>query len=398
MTQNSLQTVLSPDMITYAKVEELYHDMRKETMLKSVLDLDKIKYREQINQFYIVIHRKQYTAKSRQELINKLYLVYFGDNTITLEQAYTEWMLWRRNIGTCSKTLKENKNEWIHFIDGTELSQKCVVKLTIHDFEDYLYEITKNYAITSKRLSNILSVLNGIMKRCVSRGIIQHNILSDVDKKIFHNRCKSSKSNKENYTLEERKQILDYLSDKNDMYSLAIRLSFYLCLRIGELCAIKYEDIQGNYLYIQRSKRSVETMYDDLSFSSSEITNDTRIKGNRETGFRKIPLTPKAKDIVELTHSLYPDGEFLFMRDGKQLIGDTFNEELKRVCDKLNITYHSSHQIRFTVATMLYSNGGVSLSQLSFMLGHADTATTLHYIRKQEPSPETIGIMNQLLD
>ena len=140
MTQNSLQTVLSPDMITYAKVEELYHDMRKETMLKSVLDLDKIKYREQINQFYIVIHRKQYTAKSRQELINKLYLVYFGDNTITLEQAYTEWMLWRRNIGTCSKTLKENKNEWIHFIDGTELSQKCVVKLTIHDFEDYLYE------------------------------------------------------------------------------------------------------------------------------------------------------------------------------------------------------------------------------------------------------------------
>ena len=102
MTQNSLQTVLSPDMITYAKIEELYHDMRKETMLKSVLDLDKIKYREQINQFYIVIHRKQYTAKSRQELINKLYLVYFGDNTITLEQAYTEWMLWRRNIGTCS--------------------------------------------------------------------------------------------------------------------------------------------------------------------------------------------------------------------------------------------------------------------------------------------------------
>jgi len=395
---DSLKNNQALDKIAYEEVEELYDVMRKETKLKAILDLTKIKYREQTNQFYLVIARKQYTAKTREALIDKLYALYFGDATTTLTQAYKEWMLWRRSIGTCSKTLKENVNEWEHYVAASPLASKCVAKLTVNDFEEYLYAITKDYAITSKRLSNIMSVLNGIMKRCVSRGIISHNILSDVDKKIFHNRCKSGRSNKENYTLDERRQILDYLSDKTDVYSLAIRLSFYLCLRIGELCAIKYSDVKDGYLYIQRSMRSVETMYDDLTFSSSHVTNDNRIKGNRATGFRMIPLTAKAREIVELTHSLYPDNEFLFMRDGKQLHSDTFNEELRRICTALHIPYHSSHQIRFTVATMLYSNGGVSLSQLSFMLGHADTATTLHYIRKQEPTLETVDIMNRLLD
>ena len=36
-----------------------------------------------------------------------------------------------------------------------------VASLTITNFEDFFYELTKGYAITSKRLSNTKSVLNG---------------------------------------------------------------------------------------------------------------------------------------------------------------------------------------------------------------------------------------------
>ena len=57
--------------------------------------------------------------------------------------------------------------------------------------------------------------------------------------KIFRKRCKPQNSNKDNYTLEERQRILDYLADKTDIYSLAIRFSFFVPLRISETCAIK---------------------------------------------------------------------------------------------------------------------------------------------------------------
>lgn len=80
---------------------------------------------------------------------------------------------------------------------------------------------------------------------------------------------------------------------------------------------------------------------------------------------------------MEKTHRLYPDNEYLFMRDGRQLIPNTFNEELQRVCNTLGIKYRSSHQIRFTVATLLYDED---------------------YIRKNSPDAATINAMKSLLD
>lgn len=57
----------------------------------------------------------------------------------------------------------------------------------------------------------------------------------------------------------------------------------------------------------------------DMDLSVGKITNEERIKGIQSTGFRQIPLTDKALTIVEKTHRLYPDNEYLFMRDNKQL-------------------------------------------------------------------------------
>ena len=385
--------------MTMEEVTELYETMRKENILKKYCDTSKIKERRagKYTQFYILIEGKQYSAKTHKALINKLFDLFCGDTVITLDEAYKEWILWRASVNTQSKTLKENMNEWNGFIRDTALAKMQVAKIEILDFENFLYDITKDFAITSKRLSNIISVLNGIMRRCVSRQIIQHNLLADVDKKIFYNRCKPQNTQKENYSAEERQRILNYLEDKTDAYSLAIRFSFYLPLRFSETAAIKYSDIQGNKLSIQRAQRTCQKMNDDLTFEERYRTNEERIKGNKQTGFRTVGLTPTALSIVELVHSLYPDNEFLFMRNGKQILGDTFNEQLKKVCKNLNIKYRSSHQLRFTVATMLFQ-AGMPITKLSVLLGHSTTEMTWHYIRQQTPDEEDLELMESVLD
>ena len=385
--------------MTMEEVTELYETMRKENILKKYCDTSKIKERRagKYTQFYILIEGKQYSAKTHKALINKLFDLFCGDTVITLDEAYKEWILWRASVNTQSKTLKENMNEWNGFIRDTAFAKMQVAKIEILDFENFLYDITKDFAITSKRLSNIISVLNGIMRRCVSRQIIQHNLLADVDKKIFYNRCKPQNTQKENYSAEERQRILNYLEDKTDAYSLAIRFSFYLPLRFSETAAIKYSDIQGNKLSIQRAQRTCQKMNDDLTFEERYRTNEERIKGNKQTGFRTVGLTPTALSIVELVHSLYPDNEFLFMRNGKQILGDTFNEQLKKVCKNLNIKYRSSHQLRFTVATMLFQ-AGMPITKLSVLLGHSNTEMTWHYIRQQTPDEEDLELMESVLD
>lgn len=383
--------------ISPKEIAELYYDfMKKIEALEQFCDIEKIRYREELNQYYIYVKRKQFTANSRHALIDKLYDAYCKE-AYTLERAYTDWMLWRRDIGTAPKTLQENTNEWKRFIQNSSIATMILSDIDNTALEDFYYSITKDFSIDSKRLTNINSVLNGIFKRCVSLKRIPHNPLKDVDMSIFRKRCKPKNTSKDNYTLDERKAILDYLAPKEDIYSLAISLSMYLCVRIGELLAIRPEDIFDNSLHLSRAMRTIQHMNDDLTFSNEMVTNEERIKGNKDSGFREIPLTKKAMAIVNKIQRLYPDNEFLFMHNGKQLRGDAFNRELKKVCDILHIKYRSSHQIRFTVATMLYENG-VPITQLSHLLGHSDTNTTWHYIRQCKPDDITFETMQSVLD
>lgn len=387
----------SNDKLKSEEVAELYYIfMKKIEALKQFCDLKKIKYREDMGLFYIYVNRKQYIAKTKNLLIDKLYAAYC-EQAYTLQQAYKDWMLWRRDIGTAPKTLQENTNEWKRFIQKSSIATMILSDISSTDLEDFYYGITKDFAIDSKRLTNINSVLNGIFKRCVSLKTISHNPLKDVDMSIFRKRCKPKNNTKDNYTLAERSAILQYLESKEDIYSLAISLSMYLCVRIGELLAIRPEDIEGNILHLNRAMRTIQHMNDDLTFCRETVTNEERIKGNKDSGFREIPLTEKATAIIKKTRQLYPDNEFLFMHDGKQLRGDAFNRELKKVCDALHIKYRSSHQIRFTVATMLYENG-IPITQLSHLLGHSDTNTTWHYIRQSKPDNATLEAMQAALD
>ena len=349
-------------------------------------------------------HGRRQIAKSTRESIEKAIIEDYKKRVeeeslenMNLEKLYQKWMIWRRNNGTDPKTILENSNDWKRFLSNHPLRKKRIKDIELADIEDFFLSITKNHSITYKRLTNIKSVLNGIFKYALRLKIINHNTMVDLDYKQFHTRCKPTSSNKQNYTEEERKQILEYLSCKKDIYSQAIKLAFYLCLRIGELVSIKKEDIQGNEIFINRSTRRHQKMNDDLSFGKTEYTIEERIKGNQKEGFRSIPLTKKAQEIVAETIQLYPEGEYLFMRDRKPIYGDTFNRHLKSICKALDIPYRSSHQIRFTMATTLYE-GGVKINQLSTFLGHSDTRTTFHYIRQKKADEHASQIMTDILD
>ena len=135
--------------------------------------------------------------------------------------------------------------------------------------------------------------------------------------------------------------------------------------------------------------------FDFANMSVSRPENPFQISKTSKINLT-IPLTDAALSIIEQTHSLYPDTEYLFMRDREQILANTFNEMLMKVCKEMNIKYRSSHQLRFTVATLLFENS-IPITQLSTLLGHVDTAMTWHYIRKEEPDTQKADIMKAVL-
>lgn len=346
-------------------------------------------------------------AKSTKEKIYEAILADYNQrnkkndlNSITLENLYEKWMIWRRDTGTAPKTITENKNEWNRFLKSNPIAHKKVREIRMYDLEDFFMQITTNHAITYKRLTNVKSMLNGLFKYGIRIALINDSPMHNVDFAQFQTRCKPENSVKDIYTLAERETILQYLSAKTDIYSFAVQLAFYLCVRVGELITLKKSDIdiQDNKIYILRSARKQQILQDDLTFSPVEYTVEERIKGNKAQGFRFIPLTPQSKKLIEKIMDLYPDGDYLFMRNGHTLYTDSFNRYLKdKVCMPLKIPYRSSHQIRFTVATLLYE-AGIPINQISAMLGHSETRTTMHYIRQQVADSKSRTIMSNLLD
>ena len=346
-------------------------------------------------------------AKSTKEKIYEAILADYNQrnkkndlNSITLENLYEKWMIWRRDTGTAPKTITENKNEWNRFLKSNPIAYKKVREIRMYDLEDFFMQITTNHAITYKRLTNVKSMLNGLFKYGIRIALINDSPMHNVDFAQFQTRCKPENSVKDIYTLAEREAILQYLSAKTDIYSFAVQLAFYLCVRVGELITLKKSDIdiQDNKIYILRSARKQQILQDDLTFSPVEYTVEERIKGNKAQGFRFIPLTPQSKKLIEKIMDLYPDGDYLFMRNGHTLYTDSFNRYLKdKVCMPLKIPYRSSHQIRFTVATLLYE-AGIPINQISAMLGHSETRTTMHYIRQQVADSKSRTIMSNLLD
>ena len=182
--------------------------------------------------------------------------------------------------------------------------------------------------------------------------------------------------------LEELKQVSE-ASEENDLYDLAIKLSFYMPLRIGEIKGIMWEDINDDLIFINRQV-----------LESKEIKDAP--KGDADEGSRFIHLTKEALEILNKVKQMNPDNSFLFFRKKEPLSKCTYNRRLNSYCKKAGVKPKSSQQMRFSVASILYKSG-VQATELQKMLGHTTLAMTLHYLRNVTPKEETAEKMENVL-
>lgn len=389
-----LPSSLLDDTLTVSEISEKILNMKRKQEINRKYQ-DKIKTRKDGRQFYIYINRKQYTAVTYDGLIDLLYEMEYGRERSSLNDLFKEWMIWRRDCSSvCDKTLKEDLNLWKRYLQDNPITLIPLADLTPKDFIKLFRTWTKGRELTRKRFNNIKSLINGIYYYAIEEGIVAHNPVKDINSRQFT--FKPVNNDDDVFTLEDRKKLLDYLKDDTSIYSLAIQLDFQLVIRIGELLALRWSDIENGNLHIQAQLLTERKMNDDLTFSKREHINVDHVKGNTDQGYRYQPLTQEALRILDKIRELNPDGEFILMSDNRQLNANTFNRWLKRYCEECNIPVRSSHKIRFCVASILYDNG-VPLTVLQQLLGHTTTAMTLHYLRRVTPTKDTANLMNMAL-
>ncbi len=332
-------------------------------------------------------NRRPIKRKSKENLEKEIVKFYIekqkimNRESITLEELFKEWLMYKRDSTSVkAKTIQEYVYAWNKFFKGTNLAQMKIMEIRPVTLIRFFREVTKNRAYTYKRISNARSVLNGIMSYAIEEEIITHNPVSDVNFKNFVYKPVQFQSDNV-FSCDDTFKLLNYLKQIIEPYSLAIQLSFYLFIRIGETKAIKWTDIdyEKRTVSLRRQATCERILNDDLTFSKRQIKVVNQMKGNTEHGFRNQYLTDEALKILTSARELNPCGIYVFEPNSSIMTTDSFNRRLKKYCTEAGVPYHSSHKIRFYNASTAYD--GNNLTTISSLMGHSEVATTLHYLR-----------------
>lgn len=390
----SLQSLMKNDILSASELAQ-YKQMTKNQKAKLVSEIHfKNKRRKE---FYVCkdgrvkSYDPQFIASNKEQLIEKLYEYYF-DNI--LEDIYTKWVQYRSETKIVSgKTIEEDMGIWNRFISNSEISKMQIVDVKPNHLMKLFQSWTGNGRITRKDFNNRKSILNGIFRYAVLNEIISYNPITSLPCNELKFKLPTVK--KKAYTIEERNALLSHLKTlEQDAYVLAINLAFYGIFRIGEIKALSWDNENENTVSIQRQLVEERTLQEDMTLSQPQRVLKNP-KGNPYYSIRTEVLPAEGVNVLKAMKALNPNGELLFMHEGKPLTTDTFNRRLKKYCTDIGITYLSSHKIRFTGASMLY-DAGVKPIDIQPLLGHSTLAMTEHYIGQRVAERDTLQMAKVL--
>ena len=157
---------------------------------------------------------------------------------------------------------------------------------------------------------------------------------------------------------------------------------------MGEVCAVRYEDIEGKLLNVQR-------MY---SYETKEVLTHT--KGYRQV--RQVPLVHDAMDTIveaknyQTVNELSTDG-YIFSVNDEPLSYYSIKKLLMSYCDEIGTVNKSSHKIRKTFISTAFESG-IKISRISDVVGHNDTRTTFkHYCHDCEEQDSLVDQFEKAL-
>lgn len=234
-----------------------------------------------------------------------------------------------------------------------------------------------------------------LIRNAIDQEIIVENPMNGICIKSKFRAIRKQNNGTKVYLNDEYDKLDDHLEKANTMEALCIQMMFQLGVRIGEVVALKFSDINYGKIAIQRMEENIVLADGDI-FKSAGTKIVEHLKKENESEYRFIPLTDKALEIIEKAKELNPNDEFIFVRDGERLTKRIVTYWLSKYCKEAGITYKSPHCTRRTTASRLHT-AGMPLDMIRDILGQVDEKTTLGYIYNPNTEEENRAIMNNAL-
>lgn len=218
--------------------------------------------------------------------------------------------------------------------------------------------------LSASTINSIITIVQTSLQTAYNLGLT---------KKSFAGKIKRPRLNEkriECFSVDEQKKIEKVIAKSKKPYLIGIILCLYTGLRIGELLALEWKDID---------------------YGNGTLTVEKNCyygKGNGKTFSRMIdvPKTSSSRRIIPIPKQLLPmlktnaqnnDSLYLIAKNGKPISIRTYQRNFERLLEKSCISHRGFHALRHTFATRAIECG-MDVKTLSEVLGHKNPTITLN--------------------
>lgn len=173
------------------------------------------------------------------------------------------------------------------------------------------------------------------------------------------------------YTKVEHKKIVDYILSNVDFKNLGIMICLMTGVRIGEVCALKWSDIDLSNRVISINK-TIQRVYSKET--KSKIIIDTPKTANST---RDIPIANELYKLLKSLMTRLNKENYVLSNNFKPIEPRTYRKYFDNLIIEVGVKKLKFHALRHTFATRCVESSS-DYKTISVILGHSNIATTLN--------------------
>ncbi len=333
---------------------------------------------------------KSVKAKSETELWEKLVPLYFSNqhiDNLSFHSLFEEWLEYKSELVGSPNTITRHKQHYRKYFEPSALHGRKIKRLDAITLEVECNRIVREHHLSRKEWTNVKTILCGMFEYAMRKHYIAFNPMNEVKILVKYRQVTKKSGKTQTFNREELDELNRYLdanyAETEELAFLAVRLNFYLGLRVGELVALKWEDWEEeNTLHIVREE--VREQESNLRY----VADHTKTHSDR---FVAVP-----SQAIEILKHIPKQDEYIFVRNGERLVTRQIAYVLEKYSERQGKPTKSTHKMRKTYASMLAANG-VPLDAIRKLLGHTDLSTTLGYIYNPLTEKDTYDLISKAL-
>ena len=286
-------------------------------------------------------------------------------------------MVKEKNISQIADLWKEEKRQFVKkstfaaysLIVETHLQPAFgnLTAVTEKDVQDFVLQ-KLNGGLSQKTIKDMLIVLRMILKFGAKKN---YCVYAPIDVIFPTDR---ERQELEVLSIANQKKIMRFVEDNFTFRNLGIFICLSTGIRIGEICALTWDDIDTDNGVIHIRKTIQRIYVKENGIKKTELLIDTP---KTATSMRDIPMIKDLYEILKPLKKVVNNNYFVLTNEATPTEPRTYRNYYKKLLDKLGIPPIKFHGLRHSFATRCIESK-CDYKTVSVILGHSNISTTLN--------------------